>query len=52
MGYLAMILVTIVVKIVNKLMSKEYGNYSFTLSNILESQWGYGAMHPGIFPND
>ena len=32
--------------------AKEYENYSFTLSDILESRWSYGAMHPGIFPND
>ena len=32
--------------------AKEYEIHSFTLSNILESTWGYGAMHPGTFPND
>ena len=32
--------------------AKECENYSLTLSNILESRWGYGAMHPGTFPND
>ena len=32
--------------------AKEYEKYSFMLSDILESTWGYGAMHPGTFPND
>ena len=36
----------------NKEEAKEYEKYSFTLSNILESRWGHGAMYPGTFPND
>ena len=31
-------------------VTTEYEHYSFTLSNMLESRWGYGAMHPGTFP--
>ena len=26
--------------------------YSLQLGNIFESNWGYGAMHPGTFPTD
>ena len=32
--------------------AKLYEDYSLELSNMLESRWGYGAMHPGTFPNN
>ena len=32
--------------------SKLYDEYSLQLGNIFESNWGYGAMHPGTFPTD
>ena len=31
---------------------KLYDQYSLELGNIYESNWGYGAMHPGTFPTD
>ena len=31
---------------------KLYDKYSLQLDNICESNWGYDAMHPGIFPSD
>ena len=32
--------------------AKEYKSYSLTLSDMLESRLGYGALYPGTFPND
>ena len=32
--------------------SKLYDKYALQLGNIIESNWGYGAMHPGTFPTD
>ena len=29
-----------------------YKKYSLELTNMLESRWGYGALHPGLFPFD
>ena len=29
-----------------------YDKYSLQLGNIFESNWGYGAIHPGTFPTD
>ena len=31
---------------------KVYEKYSLQLDNMFESNWGYGAMHPGIFLAD
>ena len=31
---------------------KLYEKYSLQLGNIFESNWGYSAMHPGIFPTE
>ena len=31
---------------------KLYEKYSLQLGNLFESNWGYSALHPGIFPTD
>ena len=32
--------------------AKDYNSYSQTLSDMLESRWGYSTLHPGTFSND
>ena len=39
-------------KILNWKSQHYMTNFSLQLGNIFESNWGYGAIHPGTFPTD